>query len=234
MSPANHILYASNQNQTGTGPLTDVTQISIRGVHSCALRSAGSVRCWGLNPDGRLGDGTTTNRLLPVVVKDPTGTTGLSGVIGIVNGSTYTCAVVNDGTARCWGDNTKGELGDGTTTNRLLPIVVLNQTGTGPLNGLVQIAAGSHHACALRSAGTERCWGDDTNGQLGDGITTSELLPVVVKNLSTITQISLRNDSSCATLTDGTARCWGNNMYGPTRRFGTMTTQLLAVLVVML
>ena len=109
---------------TGTGTLGSVAQMSVRGTHSCATLTDGTARCWGNNVNGRLGDGTSTNRLLPVIVKDPTGSANLSGVVQVSAGM-HSCAVMTDGSARCWGGNANGQLGDGTTTGRVLPVQVL-------------------------------------------------------------------------------------------------------------
>ena len=147
-----------------------------------------------------------------------------ASVVMVTNGLAHTCALIADGTARCWGLNSNGQLGDGTTTQRLSPVVVKNSTNTGPLTGITQIVAGGTHTCARLSDGTARCWGRNANGQLGDGTTTQRLLPVVVKNpagsgsLTNVSELSLAVVYSCARIGDGTARCWGNNDTGQARR----------------
>ena len=144
--------------------------------------SDGTARCWGYNGGGQLGDGTTTTRLLPVVVKNSDGTGTLTGMTAIALGNLHTCAWMNDGTARCWGSNGNGVLGDGTSTTRLLPVVVKNSAGTGALTGINQVTPGGSQTCAVMNLTSAVCWGTNANGQLGDGTTTTRLLPVVVKN----------------------------------------------------
>ena len=140
--------------------------------HSCALTSAGAVWCWGDNGFGQLGDGTTSDRTAPVAVS------GLgSGVVAVSAGYGYTCALTSAGAALCWGVNSVGQLGDGTTTNRSTPTTV---SGLG--SGVAAIDAGDSHTCAVTSAGAVLCWGVNTFGQLGDGTTTDRSTPTAVSD----------------------------------------------------
>ena len=102
-----------------SGLSSGVVAISAGELHTCALTSAGAVKCWGYNPDGQLGDGTRTNRLTPV---DRSGLS--SGVVAISAGASHTCALTSADAAECWGYNAYGELGDGTRTNLLTPVDV--------------------------------------------------------------------------------------------------------------
>ncbi len=188
-----------------SGLSSGVIAISAGGLHTCALTSGGSVKCWGGNGDGALGDGTTTSRPTPVDVS------GLgSSVIAITTGYAHTCALIIGGGARCWGRNEKGQLGDGTSTNRLAPVSV---SGMG--NSVGSISAGSLHTCAVTSGGGAKCWGDNFYGSLGNGTTINSPTPVAVVGLGIgVNAISAGGGGTCALTNSGAARCWGNNSSG--------------------
>ena len=144
-------------------PFTGASSISTGSGsrHNCAIVS-GAAKCWGDNTTGQLGDGTTTQAQSPIQVS------GLaSGVTAVGVGSFFTCAVRSGG-VKCWGTNSSAQLGDGTFTQRLTPVQVCGLT-----SGVTAVAAGGTHACALTSGGGVKCWGANTNGQLGDGTTTN-------------------------------------------------------------
>ena len=154
---------------TPTMPPGGNRQIAAGAEHTCALTSSGGVKCWGRNNYGQLGDGTTTDRLTPVDVSDLA-----DGVQSIEAGVAHTCALTASGVTMCWGRNDYGQLGDGTTTDRLTPVEVSDLAVD-----VQAIAAGPEHSCALTS-GDIRCWGGNGRGQLGDGTTTDRLTPVEV------------------------------------------------------
>jgi hypothetical protein len=104
----------------------------------------------------------------------PVPISGLSGVTSVVVGEMHTCALMGDGTVRCWGDNRYGQLGDGTTDTRTTPTTVPN------LSHVAEIAAGRSHACARLESGAVYCWGRNYYGQVGDGTTTMRLVPTAV------------------------------------------------------
>lgn len=190
---------------TAVSGLTDATEIGAGYDHACAVRSDGTARCWGRNAYGNLGSGTTTDSSTPVSV------TGLSAITGVTSITPYyvtTCAVASDGTARCWGYNPNGQIGDGTTTGSRLPVTVAG------LTGVVAIGPGGFHTCALRSDGTVGCWGYGFDGQLGNGSTANSLTPVTVTGLTDVVAIDSGAAHTCALRADGTVRCWGHNYYG--------------------
>lgn len=205
------------------GLLTGVAAISVgRGSnqvgHTCALTSAGAVKCWGANESGQLGDGTTTNRLTPVDV------VGLgSGVVAIASGGQHTCAVMAGGDVKCWGNNLSGQLGDGTQVQRLTPVTVPGLTSS-----VVSISASFQHTCVLTSSGGTLCWGANESGEVGDGTTTNRSIPVSVSSLSSgvlsVSAGGIPNQTyigylqggmhSCAVTISGGAKCWGSNRRG--------------------
>lgn len=109
---------------------------------------------------------------------------------------------------QCWGGNTYGQLGNGSTTQYTKPVLV---TG---LSTAVVLSAGNSHSCALRFDGTIECWGLNANGQLGDGTTTDSTIPVVVNGISSALDLAAGNDHNCARLDDGSVQCWGLNDNG--------------------
>jgi alpha-tubulin suppressor-like RCC1 family protein len=182
-----------------------VTAITAGGSHTCALTTGGGVKCWGRNEYGQLGDGTTENRMTPVEVS------GLSsGVTAIAAGGSHTCALTDGGGVKCWGYNVFGQLGDGTTIQRSVPVEV-----SGLSSGVSAIAAGGHHTCALISSGDVKCWGANWYGQLGDGTTENRTTPVEVSGLSSaVSAIAAGKYHTCALTDGGGVKCWGDNEYG--------------------
>ncbi|MDQ1344151.1 MAG: hypothetical protein QG650_871, partial [Patescibacteria group bacterium] len=141
-----------------SGLSSGVTQISAGHYNTCATLSSGGVKCWGPNWFGQLGNGAANGgSYTPVNVSDIT-----SGVTQISVGAHNACAVVS-GSAKCWGYNVHGQIGDGTLTNRYVPTDV-----TGLSSGVTQISTGFYSACATVS-GSAKCWGWNSNGQVGDG-----------------------------------------------------------------
>jgi alpha-tubulin suppressor-like RCC1 family protein len=177
---------------------TTVTNISTGHYHSLALLSNGTVRSWGYNAMGQLGDGTTTKRLRPVTV------TGLTDVVDVVGGRDMSYALMAGGTVRSWGGGVNGELGNGTHTTA--------QRTSVPVTGLTDVTAlagGRNHGLALKSDGTVWSWGLNTSGQLGDGTKTSRAVPVQVSGISTAVAIAAGADHSVALLANGDVYTWG-------------------------
>jgi len=194
-----------NETAVGSDNLSAQASITTGRNHTCALLSTGAAICWGSNLNGQLGDGTTANRLTPTEV------IGLSSdVTAISGGREHTCALLATGAVTCWGWNEYGQLGDGTTANRLTPIAV-----TGLDSDVTAITGGTRHTCALLATGAVTCWGDNTDGQLGDGTTANRLTPTAVTGLdSDVTAITAGHNHTCALLATDAVHCWGYNGYG--------------------
>lgn len=147
----------------------------------------------------------------------------LDEITEVVAGDQHTCALVGDGTVRCWGEGSTGQLGDGALQDSTLPVQV---------NGLgdaIALAAGSHHTCALRSKDAVACWGANTSGQLGNGTATPSPVPVTVSGLAGAAHLAAGAEHTCASRGNGTVVCWGSNAYGQLGtgvRGGTSTTPL--------
>lgn len=208
---------STNPSSTAVGVsnLTSVTAVGAGEAHSLALKSDGTVWAWGNNSSGQLGDSTTTNRLVPVQVQGPGGAGTLTGIIAISAGGAHSLALRNDGTVWAWGFNPKGQLGDGTTTNRTTPVQTLS------LAGGSGISAGESYSIAVSADGSVWAWGDNGSGQLGDGTTTTRLTPVTVVgqggigNLSGVASISAGTGAhSLALKSDGSVWTWGSNSSG--------------------
>ncbi len=209
--------------RTPSGPFTNVKAIAAGSIHTCALRTDGTVWCWGFDAYGQLGDGTTGDPdtaawPYPVEVVGPTGG-HLHGVTGIAAGHGFTCALRNDSSVWCWGDNQYGQLGDGAVGGgslhiRFHPVRVL--TANGPLTDVRQIDAGSDHMCARRGDASMWCWGSNGDGQLGTGDATDAHKAVRVlanagvafRNVAKVS-VGANSINSCALTVDKTAWCWG-------------------------
>ena len=170
--------------------------------HSLALMADGTVKAWGLNGWGELGDGTTTDKSIPVAVS------GISSAVAVTAGNVHSLALLADGTVRAWGGNDHGQLGDGTTALRSTPVAV---TG---ISNAVAVAAGELHSLALLADGTVRAWGYNSFGEIGDETTTNRWSPVQVVNITNAVAIAGGGYHSLALLADGTVKGWGNNGLG--------------------
>jgi len=204
----------------GNGILTGVVAVAARGDHSMALRSDGTVVAWGYNNDGELGNASTANSTTPVVVAGIGGQGSLSGVTALAEGTYFSLALLSNGAVAAWGFNDHGELGDGTTTTRTTPVQVVGVGGAGLLQGVSAVAARGRHSVVLTTGGGVVGWGDNPDGELGDGNTTGSTTPVVVAgvggsgSLAGATAVAAGNNFSTALLAGGAVVDWGDNTYG--------------------
>ncbi|MCZ6688290.1 MAG: hypothetical protein O7H41_01680 [Planctomycetota bacterium] len=206
-----------------TGLLSGVTGVAAGIYHTAALLGDGTVRSWGHNSSGQLGDGTIAHSLVPVQVVDRSDPTGfLTSVSAVAVGWHQTVALLGDGTVRAWGYNYYGVLGDGTITDSFTPVQVVDPSDpTGFLTGVTAVAAGATHTVALLGDGTLRAWGYNYYGMLGDGTITDSFTPVQVVDpsdstglLTGVTAVAALGLHTVALLGDGTVRAWGHNLYG--------------------
>ena len=197
---------ATNRTPVEVSGLSDAVQVAVGGGHSCALRSGGSVVCWGTGALGRLGNGSTSNSDVPVDVMN------LSDAVQVSAGDSHACAVRATGEVVCWGYRLNGRLGDGGATagNEQTPVTVSG------IDDAVQVSSGFAHTCAVRSSGAIACWGDRGYGRLGDGGGTAgnEASPVVVAGISDAAQVSAGYHHTCAVRATGDVLCWGDRGHG--------------------
>ncbi|MEV4095937.1 S8 family serine peptidase [Streptosporangium saharense] len=185
--------------------LSHVLTVSAGNDYSVALKDDGTVWTWGDNSQGQLGNGTLTDSKVPVQVA------GIYNAVAISAGPGHVLAVLSDGTVRAWGDNSQGQLGYGGSDS---PVAITVPSLTGVFTGAGSVAAGTAHSVALLADGTVKAWGDNSQGQLGDGTTVDHITPAAVTGLTDVTQVSGRGDHVLALISGGTVKAWGDNSQG--------------------
>ena len=184
----------------GLGPVAD---FAAGGYHACAIMSDRTVKCWGRNVRGQVGDGTINS---PVV--QPHAVVGLNNVASLSLGTYHSCALLQDRTVQCWGQNDYGQIGAQGVIYSATPVAVSGITNA------VSIATGFLHSCALLADGTVHCWGHNDFGQLGDRTTTSSATPVTVQGVVNPLAIALGIGHTCALMPGASVVCWGENDLG--------------------
>ena len=195
--------------------LSGVTALAGGCSHSLALKTDGTVLSWGFNSTGQLGDGSSTNRSAPVAVP------GLFNVAAIAAGCAHSVALKKDGTVWAWGFNLEGQLG--ATTQALVQRTPIQVSG---LSAITAIAVGSNHTLALDADGRVWSWGENDQGQLGDGNTTHRTLAAEVKGLGAVSEVAAGQDFSVVLTSSGQVYAWGRNDFG---QLGNGTAQGSAV-----
>ena len=208
--------------------------ISAGATHTCAILDNNTVKCWGENLNGQLGYDDTIDRgdsagdMAALVTVDlGAGRTAKA----ISAGSQYTCALLDNNSIKCWGDNVFGQLGQGDTINRgdastightmaaLQPVTL----GLSPSHTAKSVSAGKSHTCAILDDNTVRCWGNNTNGQLGlndvvvRGEAPGDMATIETVNLGvgrTALALDLSEQFTCALLDNHQVKCWGINAWG--------------------
>lgn len=172
---------------------------------NCALIPDGTIRCWGSSFGGELGRGSFVSSsplALPV--------TGIANAtqLGAAAGGTF-CARLSDGTAKCWGDGSSKQLGDGGTTAQASPVVVSG------LSNVQKIVSGNGTTCALIVGGTFKCWGENADGEMGNNTSGADVAaPQTVPGLTDVVDFGMGNNSVCVLRATGKVSCWGDNFYG--------------------
>lgn len=203
--------------------ITSAVSIAAGGDHSCAVLSNGGVRCWGANTLGQLGnnDNTLANSTTPVIVQ------GISTATQVAAGGNHSCARLSDGTVRCWGDNSSGQvgtpwpfLGGFFVTISIAPAQVTS------LSNATAVTAGLNHSCALFADAIVRCWGDNSLGQLGSGTNIGNtspglgapesitITPVQADVNASVSNVEAGLEHTCARQTNGRVKCWGVGVFG--------------------
>jgi len=191
----------------------DAIAVAAGDRHTCAVQRDHSVVCWGADDTGQLGDAGAaaadpstapgSDRLQPAPVP------GVSSAVGVAAGQDFSCAVLADGTARCWGSGARGQMGSGATATTPQPPVAVYA-----LDGIRAIGAGSQHACALRDDETLWCWGANGQAQLGVGTTADAPAPARVSGLTEVTAVGAGQTHTCAVTRAAGLYCWGSNTSG--------------------
>ena len=187
--------------------IVNATRIGTGRDFACAIRADTTVWCWGANDRGQLGLGSTGDRSLAeqVVLTDDT---PLTGAVAVTGGENHACALTETAGVLCWGNNDAGQLGDGTTTTRSKAAPVLVAAGGEPLTGALELRTGGMHNCVRKTGDDIVCWGNNANGQLGDGTETNRPSPLVSYTAATF---ALGRWHTCAVNADSTIACWGWN-----------------------
>jgi len=213
--------------------INNAVSTSVATYDSCALLATGSVKCWGdtisdaphfpqpmsdLNIAVGVSRGKYSGNVLlssGQVAQLWTWDFVISNVenaIAIDAGAQHGCALLGTGEIKCWGNNTFGQLGNGTNTSNLggldSPIIATSVIG---INNAIAISSGDRHSCALLQTGTVKCWGNNLSGQLGNGTVANSYTPVDVVGLHDAIAISAGSDHNCALLANKSVRCWGAN-----------------------
>jgi alpha-tubulin suppressor-like RCC1 family protein len=206
----------------GNLPSSRAARVVVGHNHTCALTTTGTMACWGYGEHGELGSviAGSESAVLHHVLRAPTKIEGLTGVTDFDTFSQHGCAVVGDGTVSCWGVNSSGQLGDGTTSTQMTPVKVAG------LSGITSVRTGCDFSCALTSTGGVKCWGANDFQQLGvrTHITTNpqgqessdpSLTPLDVPGLTSgVASIAAGCFHACAVMATGALKCWGRNSSG--------------------
>lgn len=177
--------------------LHDVIAIAPGGEHTCALTIAGTIKCWGNNGYGQVGDDTTRNRKSPTAVANLTG-----GIKSVATGYATSCALTQTNSVVCW-----GWIG-------LQSYFTFPQPVDGLQQDIIVITAGADHICGLTEDGVVKCLGENEHGQLGNGSTQAAYTAKNVDGLGNVASVAASFSYTCALVRNGEVFCWGDNSSG--------------------
>ena len=180
-----------------------VADFAAGGYHACGLMADHTVRCWGRNVRGQVGDGTTDSP-----ITQPHVVSGMNAAVALSLGTYHSCALLQDATVQCWGDNDHGQIGAPGLAFSATPVTVSG------IASAVSVSTGFQHTCAVIADGTVRCWGNNSFGQLGDGSTANSATPVQVAGIVSPRAVALGIGHTCALMPDTSVLCWGENDLG--------------------
>ncbi|MBM4574919.1 S8 family serine peptidase [Rhodococcus hoagii] len=186
-------------------PTEPAASISASYFHSCGLLTNGGVRCWGRDAGGNLGNGAVggPSHATPVDVVN------IRDATSVATGASFSCATLATGNVQCWGSNMSGELGS--ETPWMGYGTPMDVTG---ITDAISVSAGIRHACAVLATGNVRCWGNNGEGQLGDGTVENRAIPRDVVGITDAIAVTAGSNHTCALLSTGGVRCWGSNTHG--------------------
>jgi alpha-tubulin suppressor-like RCC1 family protein len=188
-----------NEPVSVIGLSNGVTTLAAGASHTCALLNSGVVKCWGLNTNGQLGDGTKINRRIPVQVQKLT-----KEVKQLATGTNYSCALTLGGKIYCWGDGSNNIFGDKVPTSTGVPVEIV-MTG----EEIVAISAGQYHLCVITGSKEVKCWGALSSDQ---EFTNQD--PLIINSLPDILDMVSGGGYTCVLTKQSGVKCWGDNYFG--------------------
>jgi len=218
----------------GSSAATSAAYVTAGKDTSCAIKLSGALFCWGDNRFGKAGLGSGDFFNTPRLVSRFDGSTPEKRVVNVSLGIWFGCAVTEVGAVHCWGRNSNGQLGDGTTIQSTTPVASSSIDGSTSSKKAVVVSAGHTNACAVMESGAVTCWGLASSGAFGDSklsgnILTATQVPGIDGSTQSSRAVSLTTSQyhSCASMTDGSVKCWGYSVWGQVGVGGTTSSPII-------
>ena len=218
----------------GSSAATSAAYVTVGNNTSCAIKLSGALFCWGDNRSGKAGLGSGDFFNTPRLVSRFDGSTPEKRVVNVSLGTWFGCAVTEVGAVHCWGRNSNGQLGDGTTNQSTTPVASSSIDGSTSSKKAVVVSAGHTNACAVMESGAVTCWGLASSGAFGDSklsgnILTATQVPGITGSTPSSRAVSLTTSQyhSCASMTDGSVKCWGYSVWGQVGVGGTTSSPII-------